>query len=86
MHLLGCFPLKHAEEQVAQPDANPESTKSKVEFCSFVDPHSLNQAGCRRIAEDNNVGLMLVEVKGLDADVVFDLCDELLEVDGVCDG
>ena len=29
---------------------------------------------------------MLVEVEGLDADVVLDLCDELLEMDGICDG
>ena len=34
----------------------------------------------------NNVGLMLVEVEGLDADVVLNLCDELLEMDGVRDG
>ena len=56
-------------------------------LCSFVDPHSLDQAGCRRrIAIQNNVGLVLVEVKGVDADVVFNLCDELLEMDGIGDG
>ena len=29
---------------------------------------------------------MLVEVEGLDADVVFNLGDELFEVDGISDG
>ena len=65
---------------------NPQKAKLNM-FCSFVDPHSLDQACCgRRIAEQNNVGLMLVEVEGADADVVFNLCDELLQMDGVCDG
>ena len=40
----------------------------------------------RRIAEQNNVGLMLVEDEGLDANVGLDLGDELFEVDGISDG
>ena len=28
---------------------------------------------------------MLVKVEGADTDVVFNLCDELLQMDGVCD-
>ena len=38
------------------------------------------------ITKQNNVGVVLVEVKGLDADVVLNLRDELLEVDGVGHG
>ena len=55
---------------------------------SFVDPHSLDKAGLpqKKNRGTNNVRLMLVAVEGADADVVFNLCDELLEVDGVCDG
>ena len=65
---------------------NPQKPKLDV-FCSFVDPHSLNQARCRRrIAKQNDVGVVLAEVKGLDADVVFNLCDELFEMDGIGDG
>ena len=38
---------KHDEEQAAQPNANPESQKAKLYmFCSFVDPHALDQAWC----------------------------------------
>ena len=88
MHQLGCFLLKHDEEEDAHSDANPESTKAKLYmFCSFVDSHLLNQTCCRRgIAGKNNVGLMLVEVEGSDADVVLNLSDQLFEMDGVGDG
>ena len=65
---------------------NPQKAKLNV-FCSYVDPHSLDQACCRRrITQQNNVGVVLVEVKGLDADAVLNLRDELLEVDSVGDG
>ena len=64
---------------------NPQKAKFNV-FCSFVDPHSLNKACCRgRIKKQNNAGVVLVEVKGLD-NVVLNLRDELLEVNGVGDG
>ena len=33
---LGCSLLKHDEEQVDQPDANPETTESEVEYVLFI--------------------------------------------------
>ena len=86
--LEGSCVLKHDEGQADQPDVKPESTKGKLDvFGSFVDPHALNRACCRRrIAEQNNVGVVLVEVTGLDGDVVFNLCEKLFEMDGVGDG
>ena len=57
---------------------NPQKAKLNM-FCPLVDPHSLNPTCCRgRLAKLNNVGVVLVEVKGLDANVVLNLRDELL--------
>ena len=66
----------------------PESTKMKLNMlCSLVDPHSLNQTCCKgRVAEQNNVGVVLGKVEGLDADAVLDLCEKLFETNGVGDG
>ena len=47
----------------------------------------MNQAGCtRRIAKQDDVGVVLVKVEGLNANIVFNLRDELLQADGVGHG
>ena len=82
------FLLKHDEEQTAQRDANPQSTKVKLNmFCAFADPYCTNKACCRkRMPRQSNLGVLLVEVEGLGANVALKICDDLLHVNSIRDG